>query len=318
MIRRRAIGNRFAWTLIVLVLAGSRSPARMQQPARTFDLPSPGQETEQSLAPGDSDEWRVDLAAHEFLDVALDPLAVGESDQWPSVIVVGPDGVAVYESNEPNIAPGLDSWARMVVSFIAEHAGPYRVRVVARASPVRYRLALEQRRFSVDSDRQRLAAYGLWREGMRRFTQGSPDSLRASIGKFEEALAVLAAIEDHQGEAKTLGTIAAVRYQLSDAAGGKAAASRALDIWRRLGREREEGIALSDLGLLAYLAYDHASARSYYDQALVKHRASGDVLSEARTLTRVGWVQYAAAELQKAIETNQAALPLPDTHVRDR
>ena len=35
-----------------------------------------------------------------------------------------------------------------------------------------------------------------------------------------------------------------------------------------LGREREEGIALSDLGLLAYLAYDHPAARSYYDQAL--------------------------------------------------
>jgi CHAT domain-containing protein/Tfp pilus assembly protein PilF len=292
-----------------LVLAAvATSGAVRQPPGRPNELSAAADAGEHSLAPGGSHEWPVALAPAEYLQVAVTPIGVGETDQWPMVAVVAPGGGVVSESAEPHIAPGVDSRARVVVSFVAGDPGTYRLRVAARATPVRYRLQLEQRRPAVAEDRQRIAAHGLWREGMRLFTQGSPDALRESVGKLNEALALLDGIGDSEGQAVTLGAIANHWYRLSDAAQGSAAASRALEIWTRLGREREEGVALSDLGLLAYLGYDHAAARRYYDQALAKHRAAGDVPSEARTLTRVGWVHYAAADLQQVLDVNHEAL----------
>jgi CHAT domain-containing protein/tetratricopeptide (TPR) repeat protein len=294
----------------VALLTASGSPAATEQPGRIRDFPAPGTELEQSLAPGEAGEWQITLGAGEFVHASVELVAPAESDEWPTVTVLAPDGGTPYDSSEPTVVPGIDSYARMVVAFITARSGPYRLRVVTRASPARYRLRLELQRPAVDADTQRLAAHGLWREGMRSFREASPESLRASVGKFEQALTVLGSIEDRDGEAITLGALAAAYYQLSDAPRGTAAATRALEIWKRSGRGREEGTALSDLGLLAYLVYDHASARSFYDQALPKHRAAGDVLSEARTLTRLGWVQYATAELNKVIETSAQAIPL--------
>ena len=148
------------------------------------------------------------------------------------------------------------------MSFVSDRAGAYRLRVAARASPVRYRLRLDQHRPANEQDRRRLDAHRLWRAGMHSYGEGSPDQLRASVEKFEQALTALGAIADREGEAITLGAISAARYRLSDAPRGTAAATRALEIWKQLGREREEAIALSDIGLLAYLAYDHPTRRS--------------------------------------------------------
>jgi CHAT domain-containing protein/Tfp pilus assembly protein PilF len=297
---------------LLLTVAAAVASAAAAQP-RVRELPPVGGESEQKLASAEADEWRVDLAATEFLLVAIEPLARGETDEWPAVTVVaaGASGDAtVFESAAPSVTSGIDGTDRTVVSFIAERTGPYRLRVSARSSPVRYRIRLDERRTSVDVDRRRIEAHGLWRDAMRFFVEGSPESLRASVDKFEQALKVLVEIQDEEGQATTLGTMAAAWYQLSDAVRGKAAVTRSLETWKRLGREREAAMSLSDLGLLAYLAYDHASARTLYDQALSGHRAVGDVHSEARTLTRVGWVQYASAELQQVVETNQQALPL--------
>lgn len=297
---------------VLLVLAPSTTGA-VGQTERTFELPPPGVEREQSLDRGQTDEWRVDLASSEWLTVAIEPLSVGELDQWPRVVAVAPDGRTVFESAEPSIVLGIDSDGRLVASFIADPSGSYRLDVAAAASgtvPPRYRLTVLERRAAVDQDRQRLDAHRLLREGGKLFRQGTRESLRTSLEKFEEARTILARIDDGEGEAATLDTIAAVAYNLSDAARGSAASMRALDIWTRLGREREEGIALSDLGLLAYLAYDHPAARAFYDRALAKHRAAGDTLGEARTLTRIGWIRYAAAELQGVLDINREAIAL--------
>jgi CHAT domain-containing protein/Tfp pilus assembly protein PilF len=300
-------GGVAALVSIACVSVGGASAAA-EQGGR--DLPAAGQQTERTLAAGAVDEWSVDLAASEFLAVTVEPLARGDLDEWPAVAITGADGVTVFESTEPSIVSGVDGSARAVVSLVADRSGSYHLRIVARGGPLRYRLNVDERRPSAESDRRRVEAHQLWREGMRRFTDGTPESLRASVAKFEQALRVLAEIEDAEGQAATLGTIAAVWYQLSDAARGKEAATRALDIWKRLGRDREEALALSDLGLLAYLAYEHAAARALYDQALTKHRAVGDLHSEARTLTRLGWVQFASAELQQAVETSERTLPM--------
>lgn len=291
--------------ICVALLSGSAATA--QQSARVRELPPIGVAAEESLSRGETHEWQLTLAASEFVALAVEPVVPAELDEWPSIRVTTSDGRVVFESIEASVMPGVESWAYTLVPLISERAGPHKVVVTARGSPVRYRMRLETERPAVAADSQRLAAYRLWRDAMHAFSGGDAQSRRASVPPLEEAVKVFASIEDGEGEATTLAMLSAAWYALSDAARGTSAATRELEIWQRLGRRRQEGIALSDLGLLSYLGYDHAAARRYYDRALIIHRELGDVESQARTLTRLGWVQYAAAELQGVVETSQQA-----------
>jgi hypothetical protein len=199
-------------TIAVLVsllsLTGAAISADAQQGLR--DLPATNQQADRTLASGAVDEWLVDLAASEFLAVSVEPLARGELEEWPAVAVVRADGVTVFESTEPSIASGVDGSARAVVSLVTDRPGPYRLRIVARGGQLRYLLRVDERRPAAESDRRRIEAHQLWRDGMRRFTAGSPESLRAAVDTFEQALTFLEEVDDAEGQALTLGTIAAV------------------------------------------------------------------------------------------------------------
>jgi CHAT domain-containing protein/tetratricopeptide (TPR) repeat protein len=282
--------------------------AAVPQIAESFDAPVVGDEVERAVTVGGWHDWRFEMGGEEFLQIGVEPV-----DGDVTVTAIGPDGALLYERSEPSVVLSIELSTRMVVSFIGDRPGRFRLRVAGppgAVAPARYRLRVEARRPAGDADRRRVAAHQLWAEGMRLFLQASTESRQAAVAKYEEALRVLVAIEDREGEALTLGTIANIRYVLSDAKSGTAASARALELWRMLGRDREEGMTLSDLGLLAYLAYDRAAARNYYDQALAKHRGAGDRAGEAGTLTRLGWIHYAAGELAQAIDVNQQALAL--------
>jgi CHAT domain-containing protein/tetratricopeptide (TPR) repeat protein len=292
----------------IIVPTAIGRPGGAQPPAKSFDLPKTGQETDQPVAGGDLHEWHIDLAAAEFLQVAVEPFDIDLA-----VAAIAPDDTVVSESTEPHVTLSIDASYRTVASFIADRPGRYRLRVLPRdktASPAHYRLRVEARDLASQADRQRLAAHRLWSEGMRLFQQGPEEAKQAAIAKYEDALRLLDEIGDQEGVALTLGTIAAIWYELSDASQASAAREQALEVWRRLGREREEGIALSDLGLLAYLEYNHALARTYYERALPKHQATRDLQAEARTLVRLGWSHNSAGEPTKVVDLNQQALAL--------
>jgi tetratricopeptide (TPR) repeat protein len=284
--------------------------AVVTQPAATsFDAPAIGDAASQAVSGSELHEWQFDLAGDDYLQVSFDLI-----DDELAVAAIAPDGTTVFEHAGPHVTLGIDSGSRMVVGLIAQRSGRYRLRVAmppaVTAQRARYQLRVEARHIATDQDRQRLAVHQLWSEGMRLLRQGSTDDRRAAVARYEDARRRLVEIQDQEGEALTLGTIANLWYDLSDAKQAGAAIARSLELWQALGREREESGALSDLGLLAYVAYDHAQARSYYDRALAKHRASQDRAGEARTLLRLGWSHYAAGELPAVVEINQQALGL--------
>jgi len=198
----------------------------------------------------------------------------------------------------------------------ADQPGTYRLRITARRQIVErlpYRLHVRRRGPPTDLDDVRMSVRRLWQEGTRLYARGGRDARQAALAAYDEALRLVAPLDepdDEEDEARTLATMAAVHYVRSDAAAGSAAARRALAIWDRLGRDREAGVVLSDLGLLEYLAYRHAEARGYYEQALTRLRAAGETEGEAVTLVRLGWVEFATGEMARAIELNHRAIPL--------
>jgi CHAT domain-containing protein len=307
--RPRAV-RRAALACFALALAAIATPGARQTPVSLRELPPPGETLEEPLREGDRHDWSLALVSNELVQIVFEPVAFGEADIWPALTVSAPDGQLLYESSEPSLVPSIDGRRRTVVSFVSRSSGSHALRVQARPSAVRYRLWIAQRRASGPEDDERLAAYGLWREAMRLTADGSPASLKLAIDRYTSALQRFRQIADEEGEAITLGAIANIHYRLSDAQQGIIAVERALAIWDGLRRDREHGVALSDRGLLAYLAYQHADARRYYEQALVKHRAAGDARGEAVTLTRIGWVHHVSAELQQALDASRQALQI--------
>ena len=207
-----------------LVLTAPAPRAAMQRAGRTPPATAlPGGDIEQPLAAGESHEWLIDLAGAEFVQITVEPVAMGQSDEWPAVTVTAPDGATVHDSVEPSVIPGIDDGGRTVVSFVGALAGSYRLRLAGRSpgpSPTRFRVRLNEQRPAVDEDRRRLAAHRLWREGGRLILQGSSASLRGSAERYKEARAILAGLQDDEGEAMTLGTIAKIRTTFRTPRGG--------------------------------------------------------------------------------------------------
>jgi tetratricopeptide (TPR) repeat protein len=102
----------------------------------------------------------------------------------------------------------------------------------------------------------------LFNEGMKLYQQGTADSLRQAIKKWEEALPLYRMVNDRRGEATTLNNI---------------------------------GFVYDDLG-------EKQKALDYYNQALPIRRAVGDRRGEAITLNNIGAVYNALGEKQKALD----------------
>lgn len=301
--------------LCAAALAAAVPPAPAQESASPGPLPPVGELREAALPQQGLHEWRVDLAANDFVALAVEAVGITLTDgpEWPDVRVIGPDGRVVYETSTPHATSSIDTGARIVVPFIADRTGTHRLRITARrqvSSQLPYRLQVMRHGPAGDADRVRLAVFDLWHEGARLHVDGSRDTRLVALQKYEAALPLAAQIGDEDLEALTLTTIASIHYQRSDPVPARAAASRALAIWTRLGRAREEALTLSDLGVIEFLAYLHPQARAYYDQALARFRVGQDPLGEAMTLVRLGWVEFAAGDMARVIELNQQALPL--------
>ena len=101
----------------------------------------------------------------------------------------------------------------------------------------------------------------LFEEGMTLYQQGSAESLRQAIQKWQEARLLYRAVGDRGGEATTLNNIGRVYYALGEK-------QKALD---------------------------------FYNQALPILRAVGDRGGEATTLNNIGRVYDALGEKQKAL-----------------
>jgi CHAT domain-containing protein/Tfp pilus assembly protein PilF len=199
-------------------------------------------------------------------------------------------------------------------------------------------------------DATRAAAQRIFDEGVELYRQGTAESLRQAIAKFEEALVLwrqvgdkkqegttlnaigfiynalgekqkaleyfnqalplYRAVGDRGGEATTLNNIGHVYDDLGEKQKALEFYNQALPLWRAVGDHRREADILSNIGLVYSNLGEKQKALSFYNQALPLYRAVGDRRGEARTLTNIGAVYSDLGEKQKALEYFNQALPL--------
>ncbi|MCE2906593.1 MAG: tetratricopeptide repeat protein, partial [Anabaena sp. CoA2_C59] len=123
----------------------------------------------------------------------------------------------------------------------------------------------------------------LFEEGMTLYQQGSAESLRQAIQKWQEARLLYRAVGDRGGEATTLNNIGLVYDALGEKQKALDFYNQALPILRAVGDRGGEATTLNNIGRVYSALGQKQKALDFYNQALPILRAVGDRGGEATT-----------------------------------
>ncbi|MEG4391340.1 tetratricopeptide repeat protein [Microcoleus sp. BROC3] len=154
------------------------------------------------------------------------------------------------------------------------------------------------------------AAAKALKEGLQLYQQGTAETKRGAIVKFEEALKLFRAVGDRGGEATTLNNIGLVYSELGEKQKALEYYSQSLPLFRAVGDRGGEATTLNNIGLVYSELGEKQKALEYYSQSLPLSRATDDRGGEARTLNNIGNVYSQLGEKQKALEYYSQSLPL--------
>jgi uncharacterized protein (TIGR04222 family) len=155
-----------------------------------------------------------------------------------------------------------------------------------------------------------LAALRKAEEGEALRAQGTAESLRLAIKKYEEALLLWRAIGHSDGEATTLMLVGVTYQSLSEWRKALEFYTQALPLLQAAGDRRGKAVALLSIGLVYNSLNEKQKALDFYNQALPIQREVGDRIGEARTLASLGLFYTSLGELQKAFDFYTKALEL--------
>jgi CHAT domain-containing protein/Tfp pilus assembly protein PilF len=152
------------------------------------------------------------------------------------------------------------------------------------------------------------------KEGLQLYQQGTAESLRKAIAKFEEALKLYRATGDRNMEASTLSKIGRTYDHLGEKQKALEYHSQSLPLFRAVGDRSEEAVTLNNIGLVYFELGEKQKALEYYSQSLLlKRTIGGDRREEAITLSNIGRVYDDLGEKQKALEYYSQSLLLKRT-----
>jgi tetratricopeptide (TPR) repeat protein len=150
-----------------------------------------------------------------------------------------------------------------------------------------------------EQDATHEAAEQAFQEGMQLYQQGTAESLRQAITKWEEALSLFRAVGDKTGEAVTLLGIGKVYSDLGEKQKALEFYNQSLPLSRATGDKAQEAVTLNNIGRVYSDLGEKQKALEFYNQSLPLSRATGYKAGEAVTLTSIGAVYSDLGEKQK-------------------
>jgi CHAT domain-containing protein len=155
-----------------------------------------------------------------------------------------------------------------------------------------------------------LAARKKFDEGRALSKQGTEESERLALKKYEEALPLWRRIGDRRGEALTLVSMGMAYYSLGERQKAVDFLTQALSLHRAAGDREDEATTLYFIGDSYQSLGENQKAIDFYAQALPLARAIGSSRGEALTLGRIASTYFSLGEWRKAIDFYNQSLPL--------
>ena len=210
---------------------------------------------------------------------------------------------------------GKNNYSRFVIRNLARYGLTALLGIVlvgesvgVRAESAGVEVAQEQKNTQVDTTRAE--ALRLTNEGHKLFKQGTAESLKQALGKWEKALELWRKVEDKKLQAAvTLGI-----GRINDLLGYKQKAlkfyNQALPLMREFGDKSGQATILYNIGGVYYSSGDKHKALKFYNQALSLSRELRNKSGQATTLNDIGLVYYSLGNKHKALKFFNQALPL--------
>jgi CHAT domain-containing protein/Flp pilus assembly protein TadD len=170
--------------------------------------------------------------------------------------------------------------------------------------------SIAQQSAATEQEATRTAAERAFEEGVQLYQQGTAESKRQAIAKFEEALPVFRAVGDQKGEAGTLLFIGRVYSDLGENQKALDYYNQSLPLMRALSYKKGEAVTLNSIGYIYNALGEKQKALEFYNQSLLLRRATGDKAGEAVILNNIGGVYDDLGEKQTALDYYNQALSL--------
>jgi CHAT domain-containing protein/Tfp pilus assembly protein PilF len=154
------------------------------------------------------------------------------------------------------------------------------------------------------------AAERALKEGVQLYQQGTEESLRKALVKYEEALKLYREVGDSSGQAVSLRVLGQVYSDFGEKQKALDYYNQSLLLTRAVGDRSLEAGTLNNIGLVYSALGEKQKALEYYSQSLPLTRAVGNRSGEAVTLTNIGLVYYDLGEKQKALDYYSQSLTL--------
>ncbi len=159
-------------------------------------------------------------------------------------------------------------------------------------------------------DATRAAAVDAINQGWELFDQGTAESKRKAIEKWQQALKLWQQIDDKKWQALTLNIIGFVYNSLGEKQQALKYYNQALPLVHVLDDREREVTTLNLIGLIYDSLREKQQALSCYNQALPLSRLVNDKKGEATTLNNLGLLYSSWGEQQQALKYYNQALPL--------
>ncbi|WP_017716827.1 tetratricopeptide repeat protein [Kamptonema formosum] len=147
-------------------------------------------------------------------------------------------------------------------------------------------------------------------EGGQLFEQGTAETLRAALEKWEAARQLYRAAGDAGREALTLLGMGRVYSDLGDQQKALDYYSQSLPLFRQVGEKAGEAATLNNIGGVYNDLGDKQKALDCLNQSLPLFRQVGEKAGEAATLTGIGAIYSSLGDKQKALDYYSQSLPL--------
>ena len=247
------------------------------------------------MAGGETHAFQVALAAGQYLRVVVNQRGIDIS-----LKLFGPDGRILVEMDSLTGTQGPE-----MASVIAAQSGSYRIEVVSftkDALPGRYEVKVAALRAATEQDSKWIAAQSDYAKGQKLRVQGTAESRRQSVERYQEAIFNWRTVGDRVMETHALYGIGAAHRDLGQPQKALEYYNQALQ-FQQFEKERPElANTLVNMGIIYHDLGEPRKSLECYGQAISIQRAMGDISAEARTLHNMGVAYSMLSESRKALE----------------
>jgi CHAT domain-containing protein/Tfp pilus assembly protein PilF len=262
-----------------------------------------GKPIEGQLAGAEVHVYQVSLNRDQYLRVVIDHKGLNSL-----LKIFGPDRQEIADVHEPGSTEGSES-----LSILAGTAGIYRLQVSSLSKDARpgyYTIRIEELRPQQATDKSRIRAERIFIQGERLRAQGSAESSRQAIQKYEESLPLWKEVGEASQAGAALNNIALIYSGLGENQKAIEYYLQAIHTLHSAGDFRTEAVALTGIGKVYDDLGEKQKALHYYHQALPLRRTAADHRGEASTLNNLGRVYNNLGENQKALDYYLQALEI--------